>query len=280
MRICHFSQDIKDDNIVLSFELDGTVHAAKIIDWGLARMRRRILPDEEQDQSAAPANPRPDDGDDATLGDVVPSVTFLRPTTPPLTDEDCVPVGMQAEEWLHSRRQYWDQHAPELQNPGTLFTPQSDLWAVGAMALHPLLFCCCSSLMRQALPNRLYKNSRGRLFLPPGQQQAAPQPGGVLTQPYLDAILAYEQANVERQLTAEAAFRALPQQLQDDQIAAHGNEQQAIQDGFLPMLQQMQMQRDAYAQANAVEEFKKNVPPPTPEETVLFGALFREYKRM
>ena len=210
MRICHFSQDIKDDNIVLSFELDGTVHAAKIIDWGLARMRRRILPDEEQDQSAAPANPRPDDGDDATLGDVVPSVTFLRPTTPPLTDEDCVPVGMQAEEWLHSRRQYWDQHAPELQNPGTLFTPQSDLWAVGAMALHPLLFCCCSSLLQQAPPN---------------------QPG----------LRNYK----HRYVLAER----------------NGRNKESVSQLFL-------------------KEFEKNVPPPTDEEIMLFGALFHEYELM
>jgi serine/threonine protein kinase len=192
MRICHFLQDIKEDNIVLSFEQDGTVRAAKLIDLGMARMRRSI----PMDLPAAPANPRPDDGDDATLRDDVPSGNFFRPATPPLTDEDDVPVGMQAEEWLHSKKHglYIPlQHAPELQNPGTLFTPQSDLWAVGAMALHPLLFCCCSSLLRQALQNRLYKNSRGRCFL---------------------------------------------------------------------------------------EEFKRNVPPPTPEETVLFGALLREYELM
>jgi serine/threonine protein kinase len=195
MRICHFLQDIKEDNIVLSFEQDGTVRAAKLIDLGMARMRRSI----PMDLPAAPANPRPDDGDDATLRDDVPSANFFRPATPPLTDEDNVPVGMQAEEWLHSKRGRYipDQHAPELQNPGTLFTPQSDLWAVGAMALHPLLFCCCSSLLRNTPPNSLglrsYSNSRGRRFL---------------------------------------------------------------------------------------EEFQRNDPPPTPEETVLFGALFDEYKLM
>lgn len=196
MRIYHFLQDIKDDNIVLSFEQDGTVRAAKLIDLGMARMRRSI----PMDLFAVPANPRPDDGDDATLGDVVLSGNFFRPATPPLTDEDNVPVGMQAEEWLHSKKRVHYrpfQHAPELQNPGTLFTPQSDLWAVGAMALHPLLFCCCSSLLQEAKPDRLglrsYKNSGGRRFL---------------------------------------------------------------------------------------EEFKKNVPPPTPEETELFGALFREYELM
>nr|WPF46524.1 MAG: hypothetical protein [Lake Baikal virophage 4] len=95
--------------------------------------------------------------------------------------------------------------------------------------------------------------------IPPGQQGGpagpayATQPGGVLTRTYLDAILAYEQANVGQQLSQEAAFAALPQALQQEQIQAHGDEQNAIRDGLGPMLQQVQIQRDAFAQANGVD---------------------------
>jgi hypothetical protein len=100
--------------------------------------------------------------------------------------------------------------------------------------------------------------------IPPGQQQGAPaqqapayatQPGGVLTQPYLDAILAYENEAIRagRQLSLDDAFAALPQALQQEQIDAHGDEQNAIRDGFQPMVQQVQLQRSAFAQANGVD---------------------------
>ena len=96
------------------------------------------------------------------------------------------------------------------------------------------------------------------------QQQAGPaqqgpayatQPGGVLTQPYLDAILAYENAAQQagQQLSIENAFAALPQALQQEQIDAHGDEQNAIRDGLQPMIQQVQLQRSAFAQANGVD---------------------------
>jgi len=89
----------------------------------------------------------------------------------------------------------------------------------------------------------------------PAQQGAAyaTQLGGVLTQPYLDAILAYEtQAGTPASQDSAAAFAALPQNLQQEQIAAHGDEAGAIRDGFEPMLDQVNMQRLAYAQANNV----------------------------
>jgi hypothetical protein len=71
----------------------------------------------------------------------------------------------------------------------------------------------------------------------------------------LDAILAYEtQAGTPASQDPAAAFAALPQQLQQEQIAAHGDEQLAIQDGFGPMLDQVNLQRQAYAQANNVGE--------------------------
>ena len=86
-----------------------------------------------------------------------------------------------------------------------------------------------------------FGNPRGRPArgppVQPGQQQGAPaqaaayatQPGGVLTQPYLDAILAYEQAHVGQQLTIQGAFAALPPALRDEQLQAHNDdEQQAI----------------------------------------------------
>lgn len=102
------------------------------------------------------------------------------------------------------------------------------------------------------------------IVIPPGQQAGpaqqgpayATQPGGVLTQPYLTAILAYENAAVQagRRLALDDAFASLPQALQDEQIAAHGDEQNAIRDGLQPMIQQVQMQRSAFAQANGVDE--------------------------
>jgi hypothetical protein len=91
----------------------------------------------------------------------------------------------------------------------------------------------------------------------PGQQQApayATQPAAVLTQPYLDAILAYERAQQAsgQQMSLEGAFDALPQALQQEQIDAHGDRANAIEDGFKPIANQVFMQRDAYAQANGV----------------------------
>jgi serine/threonine protein kinase len=213
MHIRHFSQDIKEDNIVLSFEPDGTIHAAKLIDWGMARMRRRTVPVQPpMHQPAAPANPRPDGGDDATLRDDVPSGNFFADPANP-ADEDCVPVGMQAQDWLHSRRgmsrHYTkNQHAPELLLPDAQFTPQSDLWAVGAMALHPLLFCCCSTLMQEALESGYGLGSRM----------------------YLN--------------------------------------QELLKKNFESVSRRF------------LDEFQKNVPRPTHEETMLFEALFREYELM
>jgi len=81
----------------------------------------------------------------------------------------------------------------------------------------------------------------------------ATRPAAVLTRPYLNAILAYEkQAGTPASQDSAAAFAALPQALQQEQIAAHGDEAGAIRDGFEPMLDQVNMQRQAYAQANNV----------------------------
>jgi len=114
------------------------VHAAKLIDWGLARIRR--------------SRAQPADGDAVQSDDVSSPMQI-------------VPVGIAADEWEHSKK-IWvrSQHAPELQDfaQGQKYTPQSDLWAFGAMALHEMLFCCCCSLM-QALPDPLSdgRNSAG-----------------------------------------------------------------------------------------------------------------------
>jgi hypothetical protein len=87
----------------------------------------------------------------------------------------------------------------------------------------------------------------------PAQQGYVTRPAAVLTQPYLDAILAYEtQAGIPASQDPAAAFAALPQNLQQEQIAAHGDEAGAIRDGFEPMLDQVNMQRAAYARANQV----------------------------
>lgn len=158
------SQDIKGDNVVLTFEADGTVHAAKLIDWGLGRMRRST-------PHAAPVaggnadgqQPgRPEDEDvvwTPNLNDAF--------ATPPLHDEHAeeLPAGMTAAEWVHSKTAGYEsgQHAPELRSAGQHFTPASDLWAFGALILYEMLFSCCSTLLdvarqpRQA-GYRMFKN--------------------------------------------------------------------------------------------------------------------------
>ncbi len=119
------------------------MHAAKLIDWGLARIRRSLA-----QATAQPAAAQPADGDAVQSDDV--SSPFQ------IFDEQIVPDGIAADEWEHSKK-IWvrSQHAPELLAQdfaqGQKYTPQSDLWAFGAMVLHEMLFCCCCSLM-QAIP--------------------------------------------------------------------------------------------------------------------------------
>ncbi len=38
------------------------------------------------------------------------------------------------------------QHAPELQRAQSAFTSKGDVWALGAMILHEMLYCCCGQL--------------------------------------------------------------------------------------------------------------------------------------
>jgi serine/threonine protein kinase len=141
------SQDIKGDNVVLTFEADGTVHAAKLIDWGLGRMSRST-------PHAAPAAGGNADGQQLARhedDDVVYTPNDAL-ATPPLHDAHAeeLPAGMTAAEWLHSKTAAGyvrDQHAPELLVAGQHFTPASDLWAFGAMMLYEMLFSCCSALL-------------------------------------------------------------------------------------------------------------------------------------
>jgi serine/threonine protein kinase len=170
------SQDIKGDNVVLSFEADGTVHAAKLIDWGLGRMSRST-------PHAAPVAGGNADGqqlarqqdDVSTPNDALATPPLDALATPPLLDAHAeeVPAGMTAVEWAHSKTTAGyvrDQHAPELLVAGQHFTPASDLWAFGAMVLYEMLFSCCSALLDVARsagpPLRMYtwRNRESQYF--------------------------------------------------------------------------------------------------------------------
>jgi serine/threonine protein kinase len=145
--------DIKGDNVVLSLNHDGTVHAAKIIDWGLARMQRSAP--REQPPAPPPSasegqmpDHMPHDAplDSCPSGDDVPS-GFFHDQNP---DLDAIPDHLDAKEWLHSKGGHLyvkDQHAPELKF-GHEYTPKSDLWAFATMILHEMLYCCCSKLVQ------------------------------------------------------------------------------------------------------------------------------------
>jgi serine/threonine protein kinase len=141
--------DIKGDNVVLSLNDDGTVHAAKIIDWGLARMQRSAP---REQRLASP--PAADQGlmssvvqqDNLPSGDDICSVSFYDENP----DFDTIPDHLDAHEWLHSKGGHLyvkDQHAPELKF-GHEYTPKSDLWAFATMILHEMLYCCCCKLIQ------------------------------------------------------------------------------------------------------------------------------------
>ena len=130
------------------------MHAAKLIDWGLARIRRS-----RAQAAAQPASAQRVDGDAVQSDDVSSPIQIF--------DEPIVPDGIAADEWEHSKK-IWvrSQHAPELLaqdfSQGQQYTPQSDVWDFGAIVLLEMLFCCCCSLM-QALPDPLSdgRNSAG-----------------------------------------------------------------------------------------------------------------------
>lgn len=154
--------DIKGDNVVLSLNDDGTVHAAKIIDWGLARMQRSAPREKPSASKPSASTLAASEGqmsgqtpqDECPSGDDVPSRSFYDET-------DTLPDHLDAKEWLHSKGGHLyvkNQHAPELKF-GCEYTPKSDLWAFASMILHEMLFCCCSKLIQaDEIALRVYGN--------------------------------------------------------------------------------------------------------------------------
>jgi serine/threonine protein kinase len=122
-------QDIKGDNVILSFDSAGNAHA-KFIDLGLMRgWSSRGAGEDANDAARMGRNQQEDAPVDAGVAD------------------------------QHRSRTGWFgqyQHAPELSRAAAqTFTPKADIWALASMIVHEMLYMSCHQLC--TAPNLAYR---------------------------------------------------------------------------------------------------------------------------
>jgi serine/threonine protein kinase len=121
-----FLQDLKADNVVLSFDSSNRPRA-KLIDLGLACLSGGAF----------------EDANDAVR----------------LAGVDQAAADQGSRAGLYKLF----QHAPELQRAQSAFTSKADVWALGAMILHEMLYCCCGQLCVPGSAARTYNNTASPL---------------------------------------------------------------------------------------------------------------------
>ena len=123
-------QDIKGDNVILSFDSAGNAHA-KFIDLGLMR-------------GWSSRGAGEDANDAARIG---------------RNQEEDAPIDAGDDDHHRSRIGcYWQyQHAPELSLAFATptFTPKADIWALASMIVHEMLYMSCHQLC--TAPNLAYR---------------------------------------------------------------------------------------------------------------------------